>query len=314
MGRFDLADDSPDAFAYFVDWLYLWKQEGGKDISDGEEAPRWPIVHATKAWILADKLLSGDFAKFALAQFILSITFDADKNRRETGRAMTIVFENTMSESALYKFASEWVAWCYQEDFEVVKEFKSKSIPKDNRVSETPSTYDFDHWNKQCSSTSPSNCSHRMVGILPPTLKKRHRWRQEVKSRVRLSIEWGRPLAFPSSILFLHMVCLHCRYSSCIQSKTNFNLVVACLCHAKRVYRFANRRAPWSHTNSYGQLQSFRFCTGCGTLALLRLRVLHLYCPLSARGSVFRYRIYVRWSALGIVCTFDFGRSLRSDG
>jgi hypothetical protein len=210
MGRFDLADDNPDAFAYFVDWLYSWKQEDGKDISHSEEWPRWPIVHAAKAWILADKLLSGDFAKFALAQFILGVTFDADKNRRETGRAMAIVFKNTLSESALCKFASEWVAWCYHEDFEVVKEFRSKSIPKGNRVSETPSTYQFDHWNKKCSSTSSSNCSHRMVGISPPTLKKRRRWRQEVKSRVGLGIKWARRLAFPTNIFFLYMVCLHC--------------------------------------------------------------------------------------------------------
>jgi hypothetical protein len=189
-GRFNLAEDNPAAFAYFVHWLYSWKEERGKDICQHGAARTWPVMHAAEAWILADKLMAGDFTEFALAQFITRVTFDADKNQRETGRAMAIVFKNAMPESALCKFASKWVAWCCQNDYEIVKKFKSKSIPRDDRDLEDPRPYEFDHWNKECSNISPSTCSHKVASASLPILKVRYRWRQTAKSGVRHCIKW----------------------------------------------------------------------------------------------------------------------------
>jgi hypothetical protein len=94
-----------------------------------------------------------------------------------------------MPESCLYKFALNWVTWCRQNNFQVVKEFKSKSIPRGNRVWVDPRLYEFDHWNKECSNTSSSTCSHEFVGTSVPILKQRNHWRKVAESRVRRCIE-----------------------------------------------------------------------------------------------------------------------------
>ena len=216
-GRFELGEDSPTAFAYFVHWLCSWEKGIGKNISDQRVGQRWPIMHATEAWILADKLMSGDFAKFAFAQFVSAVLLDADKKQRETGCALAVLFKNAMPESCLYKFALNWVTWCRHNDFQVVKEFKSKSIPRGNRVWVDPRLYKFDHWNKECSNASSSTCSHKVVGTLVPIPKQRYQWLKVAESKVRRCIEWSSSCPTHSTTIFLlevivvlFTVCLQC--------------------------------------------------------------------------------------------------------
>jgi hypothetical protein len=174
-------------------------------------------MHATEAWILADKLMSGDFAEFAFAQFVSAVLLDADKNQPETGRAMAVLFKHAMPESCLYKFALNWVTWCRQNDFQVVNEFKFESIPRGNRVWVDPRLYEFDHWNKECSNTSSSTCSHKVVGTLVPILKQRYHWRKVAESRIRRCIEWSSSylrlsinISLFEVIILLFTVCLQC--------------------------------------------------------------------------------------------------------
>lgn len=175
-GEFSWPDDDPEEFHRYVRWMYSCSSCRQGDFynsvhvckKDGElkkDPYSWcaPGVEAEQAFVLGDRILSGEYCRYALASFIQHV-------HRMDPRRLGWVLENTSDRSPLHRFARAWLGWL---KFKLDKRLVSADEDDDAAVyaglfasfdgwlTTDPRKYLMEHWSEPCSLEPNLACGHK---------------------------------------------------------------------------------------------------------------------------------------------------------
>jgi hypothetical protein len=163
-GIFDLTHDNPIAFELFIDWLYSNnKQAQNFCLTGTTDSKSWEL-YAVEACIIADKFFADDFSKFALGKVVqnahLLDVYDMER-----------IYEDTLPNSALRRFAARWARWRYHLQPTLWESSRNREFQRDrcrweshmeNQTVVDPRGFEIEHWYAECSRTG-APCHHATV-------------------------------------------------------------------------------------------------------------------------------------------------------
>ena len=140
-----------------MEWLYSPLKSPQEYRPDYRSLSSW-ATNAEEAWVLADKLLTTEFGKFALSQVIQHVDVAG------TNKKLAYVFEHTLSESPIQCFCSHWIAWTLHSEGTQANNYRkllARTLKTEARTTATdPRQYHLLHWYSDCGKSIAPLCSH----------------------------------------------------------------------------------------------------------------------------------------------------------
>lgn len=149
----DFANDNPTVFGLFSEWI----QNPSNSIVPAQEP--W-FSNAAEAWVLASKLQSEKFERYALLQFTRNCALIAFG-------PWDYIEKNAPPKSSIRLFSDHWVSWNFSllaKANNLSNEYSGlQAVTKAKFVTPKtvdPRVFDIDHWFSSCGEQLEPSCSH----------------------------------------------------------------------------------------------------------------------------------------------------------